>query len=69
MELSIWSAFIGFDKSLKVIMPEGKRHAIHFIHNIYEGTFNGFYFMHGQCDEFKLMENGDSIHWGEFSEK
>ena len=58
----VWTAFIGFDKSPLVIMPQGEKTAADFVENVYEGILSGFYFMHDQPHELILMEDGVAIH-------
>lgn len=60
----VWGAFTGFDKSPLVIMPQGERTAIDFVHNVYEGTLSGFYFMHDTPEQLVLMEDGAPVHRG-----
>lgn len=44
--LMVWGPFTRFDKSPLVIMSQGERTTMDFVHNVYEGTLSGFYFMH-----------------------
>jgi len=65
----VWGAFIGFNKSLLVIIPQGERSAIEFVYIIYKSTLNEFYFMHDQSYKFPLIKNDALVHCGKFLDK
>jgi len=58
----VWGAFTNFNKNPLVIMPQGEKNAIDFIHNVYNNTLNGYYFMLNQPHEPTLIEDGTPIH-------
>ena len=63
----VWGAFIRFDKSPLVIMALGERMAKYFVQKVYEGTLNGFYFMHNEPEELILMEDDALVHQIKYS--